>query len=463
MTNAESIRQPASFRDPSGFVFSIGGIVYRQINNSYRQKYKKLIDSGLYDKLIEKKLIVPHVETDEIKPLTKDAFKIIKPEQLHFISYPYEWSFSQLKDVAINTLEIQQIALNYGMSLKDASAYNLQFMDGRAALIDTLSFDNYIEGKPWIAYRQFCQHFLAPLSLMKYGNIHYGQLLKTYIDGIPLNFASSQLPFRTRLNPLLLFHIHLHSKSQSAFSDKPRPKSTRKVSQFGLKGIIDSLKSGISKYKWNIPKTEWRDYYEETNYSEGAFQSKKEFIEESLDVLKPKKVFDMGANTGEFSRLASSRGIFTLAFDIDPAAVEMNYQRNSKVGETKMLPLLMDITNPSPGLGWANKERYSLSQRGGADLMFALALIHHLAISHNLPFLLVAEYFSKLCTNLIIEFVPKDDSQLQRLLSSRDDIFDTYNQECFELDFNKYFTTINSMTFDDSNRILYLMRSNKWT
>ncbi len=457
MINAESIRQPASFRDPSGFVFSIGGKVYRQINNSYRQEYEKLIDSGLYDELTEKKLIVPHVETDEVEPLTKDAFKIIKPEQLPFISYPYEWSFSQLKDAALTTLEIQQIALDYGMSLKDASAYNLQFIDGRPVLIDTLSFDQYIEGKPWIAYRQFCQHFLAPLSLMKYGSIHYGQFLKAFIDGIPLDFASSQLPFMTRLNPLLLFHIHLHSKSQTAFSDKPRPETTREVSQIGIKGIIDSLKTGISKYKWKIPKTEWRDYYEETNYSEGAFQSKKEFIEEYLDILKPKTVFDMGANTGEFSRLASSRGIFTLAFDIDPAAVEMNYQRNSKDGETKILPLLMDITNPSPGLGWANEERYSLAQRGGADLMFALALIHHLAISHNLPFLLVAEYFSKLCNNLIIEFVPKDDSQLQRLLSSRDDIFDNYNQDCFESDFNEYFTIINSKKVDASNRVLYFM------
>ena len=459
MTNIESIRQPASFRDPSGFVFSIGGIVYRQINNSYRQEYEQLIDSGLYDKLIEKKLIVPHVETDEVKPLTKDAFKIIKPEQLPFISYPYEWSFSQLKDAALNTLEIQQIALDYDMTLKDASAYNLQFIDGRPVLIDTLSFDNYIEGKPWIAYRQFCQHFLAPLSLMKYGSIHYGQLLKAFIDGIPLDFASSQLPFMTRLNHLLLFHIHLHSKSQTAFSDKPRPETTRKVSQFGLRGIIDSLKTGINKYKWNIPKTEWRDYYEATNYSDGAFQSKKEFIEEYLDVLKPKTVFDMGANTGEFSRLASSRGIFTLAFDIDPAAVEMNYLRNNKAGETKILPLLMDITNPSPGLGWANEERYSLAQRGEADLMFALALIHHLCISNNLPFRLVAEYFSKLCNNLIIEFVAKDDSQVQRLLSSRNDIFDNYNQDCFESDFNECFTIINSKKVDDSKRVLYFMET----
>ena len=204
----------ASFRDPSGFLFSQNGILFRQINRTYSEDYARLMDSGLYEKLVKANVLIPHVEVDQAPAEKEAAFKVIQPERVPFISYPYEWSFSQLKDAALATLSIHKRALKLGMSLKDASAYNIQFVHGKAMLIDTLSFEVYKAGEPWTAYKQFCQHFLAPLTLMSYRDIRLSQLLRVYIDGVPLDLVSELLPFKTKFNFGLLTHIHVHASSQ---------------------------------------------------------------------------------------------------------------------------------------------------------------------------------------------------------------------------------------------------------
>ena len=210
----------ASFRDPSGFLFSRSGILYRQINRAYSKDYARLMDSGLYEKLVKASLLIPHTEVDQPPAQSDLAFKVIQPERVPFISYPYDWSFSQLKDAALVTLSIQKRALKLDLSLKDASAYNIQFVRGRAMLIDTLSFEIYKEGEPWVAYKQFCQHFLAPLALMTYRDVRLSQFLRVYIDGIPLDLASELLPAKTKFNFGLLTHIHIHAGAQKRYSDK---------------------------------------------------------------------------------------------------------------------------------------------------------------------------------------------------------------------------------------------------
>ena len=179
-------RVSSSFRDPSGILFFVNGQVYRQVNQSYKNDYEKLMDSGLYDLLIKKKLLIPHEEVNIEPILNEKSYKIIKPQQIPFISYPYEWCFSELKEAALTTLEVQKISMDFGMTLKDASAYNIQFIDGHATLIDTLSFETYRDGQFWYGYRQFCQHFLAPLSLISHKDVRLLQLLRVFIDGIPL-------------------------------------------------------------------------------------------------------------------------------------------------------------------------------------------------------------------------------------------------------------------------------------
>jgi hypothetical protein len=449
---------PGSFRDPSGFLFWQNGSLYRQINISYKERYVRLMDSGLFEELAKTGLLIRHQEVD-IQPVKPQiAYKIIQPEQIDFISYPYEWCFSQLKDAALTTLEIQKKALNFGMSLKDASAYNIQFRKGKPAFIDTLSFEIYREGQPWIAYRQFCQHFLAPLALMSYKDIRLNQLLRVYIDGIPLDLASSLQPFRSRLQLSLLTHIHLHARSQNRFAKRKVNSRRLSLSRLGLQGLIDNLESTIKKLHWQPLGTEWANYYEETSYSQNALEDKKQIVAGYLDRLHPQRVWDLGSNTGVFSRLASRLGIVTVSLDSDPAAVEQNYLSCRKNQETNILPLVVDLTNPSPAIGWQNQERLSLAERGPADTVLALALVHHLAISNNVPLKRIAAFFSSIGNSLVIEFVPKTDPQVQRLLATREDVFTDYSQPAFENEFSRFFNIQNSVKIKDSERTLYLMR-----
>src|SRR4030067_1215704 len=387
----ESRILPSSFRDPSGFLFEREGGLYRQINRIYKDHYDQLLSGGLYRARTEQGLLVSHDEVDISPPDPQLAYKIIKPQFVSFISYPYEWCFSQLKEAALAMLKIQKTAFDFGMSLKDASAFNIQFVDGRPLLVDTLSFEK-LQLKPWVAYRQFCQHFLNPLLLMVYKDFELNQLSRIFIDGIPSRLTSPRLPFRTRFRPSLASHVHLHALSQRYFSTRTARVRERKIRPVSLAGLVDSLECLVRRLTLGLQKTEWAHYYQETNYTPEAFEGKKKTVEEFLDLMKPDTVWDLGANTGVFSRLASRRGINTVAFDVDLIAVELNYRECLDKNEKHLLPLVMDLTNPTPAIGWENRERKSLSERGPVDAALALALLHHLAVSNNLLFSWIAEF-----------------------------------------------------------------------
>jgi len=449
----------SSFRDPSGFLFKQQGEIFRQINLEYRNHYDHLMSSGLYQYLVEHTLMLTHKEIEIPPPDPITAYKIIKPNMLDFVSYPYEWCFSQLKHAALTTLRLQRNALKYGMCLKDASAYNIQFHHGKPVLIDSLSFETYIPGKPWIAYRQFCQHFLAPLSLAAYRDIRLFQLTKTFIDGIPLDLTSRLLPNRSRFSVGVWMHIHLHAKSQQKYANQ-KIKSSNNFNLNSMLGLIDSLENTVNGMKWKLIGAGWESYYHhDHNYSPNGLKSKEKIIHTWLKEINPTLVWDLGANTGKFSRIASQQNMRTLAFDIDPAAVEINYQQCLDQKETYLLPLVMDFTNPSPALGWQHRERLSLEDRGPANALLALALIHHLAIGNNVPLDRLAQFFSRLGKWLIIEFIPKEDSQVQRLLSYREDIFSSYNQATFEKIFSNFFKIHKVQSVHESLRNLYLMEN----
>jgi len=448
----------SSFRDPNGFIFIREGSLYRQVNHEYIDNYDMLMGSGLYDTLIKEELLIPHTEVN-IKPeIPEKVYKIIKPEMLDFISYPYEWSFSELKDAALATIKIQKLAFEHGMSLKDSSAYNIQFRNGKPVFIDTLSFEKYVEGEPWVAYRQFCQHFFAPLALMCYKDIRLSQLFKIYIDGIPLDLASKLLPSKTRFKSSILLNIHMHAKSQKKHSSDASSEVVYKMSKTNFSALIESLEKSVKKLEWIPSGTEWGDYYTFTNYTDDSFKYKHDLVERFIDKTESKMIWDLGANTGEFSQIPAKKGIKTISFDIDPAAVEKNYIYCTKNDEKNVLPLILDLTNPSPSIGWNNEERMSLKERRHPDTVLALALIHHIAISNNVPFEPIAQFFASICSNLIIEFVPKSDSQVKILLATREDIFNEYTQESFEKEFRKYFNIICKEHIQDSERVLYLFK-----
>jgi hypothetical protein len=461
MTNQSpsSGKLSASFRDPSGFLFSRDGVLFRQVNRSYEMEYMRLMESGLYEKLVKAGLLIPHIEVDEVPFGSEPASKVIRPQPVPFISYPYEWSYGQLKDAALATLSIQRRALKADLSLKDASAYNIQFVRGKATLIDTLSFEIYKEGQPWVAYRQFCQHFLAPLALMALRDVRLNRLLQVYIDGVPLDLASKLLPFQTRLDFGLLTHLHLHAAAQRRYAGSDVKARPGVMSRQAMTGLIDSLDSSIRKLNWNPSGTEWGNYYDITNYSDAAFEHKRQLVGEWAARMKPALVWDLGANTGVFSRMAAESGAYVISSDIDPAAVEQNYRQMKGEKTENLLPLLIDLTNPSPSIGWANQERDSFAGRGPADMILALALIHHLAISNNVPLPQLAAFFAKFGKFLVIEFVPKSDSQVQRLLISREDIFPDYTREGFESAFMQNFRMHEAVNVRESERVLYLMES----
>lgn len=455
-----------SYKDPSGFVFIHNNNIYRQVNQIYKKHYDKLLNSKLYETLVNKELLISHVECQDVQLdcVTNDKYKIIKPEKLEYITYPYEWCFSQLKDAALHTLDVQKLALEHSMTLKDANAYNIQFKNGKPIFIDTLSFEEYEEGSPWIAYFQFCKHFLAPLALMAYKDISLNQLLKTNIDGIPLDLCCKLLPFKAKLNGGIFMHLILHNKFNKQNENNSNINiKNQKMSKIQLEALFDSLYSTVSALKFPKIKTEWGKYYTNTNYTETSQKQKFEVVEKYINKIinennQIKKGCDFGANDGTFSRLLSKNNISTIALDIDTQAVEKNYLQIKEKKELGILPIIQDLLNPSPAIGFMNKERDDMNIRFKCDIGMALALIHHLAISNNLPFENIANFFSNLCQYLIIEFVPKTDSKVKILLATRNDIFENYNEANFELQFSKYFNIEQKTQIYQSDRILYLLK-----
>ncbi|MDD2714835.1 MAG: SAM-dependent methyltransferase [Candidatus Wallbacteria bacterium] len=446
---------PSSFRDPSGFVFQQDGKLYRQINRCYQNDYDLLIKSGLYDHLVSEELLIPHQDCIINSPQPETLYKIIKPQEIPFISYPYEWCFSQLKAAALLTLQIQARALEHGLTLKDASAYNIQFTGYKPIFIDTLSFEKYQPGSPWIAYRQFCRHFLAPLALMSYQSPELNKLSLSFLDGIPLDVASATLPFSSRFNWHLLVHLHMHASSEKNCQPATNTGNQSQITLNSLKGIIDSLITAVQKLNLPKNKTLWSEYYENTNYNTKAMSEKERIVRETIAQIKPATVCDAGANTGRFSRIASESGAYTISIDSDHETVELNYLDAQTRKDKNLLPINADLSNPTPAIGCLNQERSSLLSRAPADLTLALALIHHLAITNNMPMDKIARLFASFSKNLLIEFIPKTDSQIVEMLSMRKDIFISYNQDAFEKEFSVFFRIVKKWGIFETKRSLY--------
>ena len=459
-------RLPGSFRDPAGHVFVSQDILYRRIDPAGREGYHALMRSGLYDALVADRQLIPHEDLGP-QPDQPGAVTVIRPERVPMISYPYEWSVSQLRDAALLMLAVQRRALEFGLSLKDASAYNVQFHRGRPVLIDTLSFEPLRPG-PWHAYRQFCQHFYAPLLLMAHGDARLARLSQVFIDGVPLALASRLLPAATWLRPGALMHVHLHAKAEAKLSRRvpgSDPGTGRHRGQTPERGdsrlpLLQSLENAVRAVTWDPPRSAWSHYYEDRpSYEQQAFERKKAVVGDWLRRLRPATVWDLGANTGQFSAIAHEHGAQVVALDGDLSCVELMYRQARAEGRDWILPLVADLASPSPAIGWANAERMTLEQRGPADLLLALALVHHLAIANNVPFAGIAEYFARLASRAIVEFVPRNDGMVTQMMAGREDVFADYHRDAFERAFSASFFIEERVTLAPSDRVLYLLRA----
>lgn len=455
-------RLAASFRDPSGYMFEHDGVLYRAVLERFRDDYAAYMDSGCHAALVAAGLMVDHEEVDPA-PLAPGAWKVLRPERVSFLIWPHEWSPGQRRAAAMATLDAQLIALDHDLILRDASAFNVQFVRGRPVLIDTLSFGRLTDERPWTAYGQFCRHFLAPLALESHVDPRLADLLVANIDGLPLDLAAQLLPARTKRRPGLGMHLHLHARATG--TAEANPDAVQRSATFSKKahqGVANQLRGTVSKLTWEPKGTVWVDYYAEAeHYDEASMAAKVELVGGHLNELQPALVFDLGANTGRFSQLAAATGATVVAADIDHGAVEGAWRaiQERPLEHGDLLPIRYDLSNPTPSIGWANEERADLADRGPADVVLALALIHHVAIGNNVPLPRVAELLARLGNNAVVEWVPKDDPKVRVLLATREDIFDEYTQPAFEAAVAEHFEIVQRDPVGDSGRVLYLLRT----
>ncbi|MFP5308103.1 MAG: SAM-dependent methyltransferase [Actinomycetes bacterium] len=436
---------PGSFRDPAGVVYTRDGLLLRQVDRSFAETYDAVVASGLYDALHQRGLLVRHdeVPAEEQDALALDparAHRVLRPERVPFVSYPYEWSPGMRRAAALATLDAMSVALDHGMVLRDASAFNVVFLRGRAVLIDTLSFGPREPDAPWAAYHQFCRHFLAPLALECTVDVRLGALTRTDVAGVPLDLAATMLPASTKLRPALLTHLHLQARAQRdrevAVDGAGGERRTVRFSDTAMRGLVEQLRGAVAKLTWEPAGTTWADYYETAaHYSDEAMASKVAGVGAFLDAVAPTTVWDLGANTGRFALLAAERGAHVVAADIDHGAVERGWRARTGADwpdvPGDVHPLLLDLGNPSPALGWALTERPSIVDRGPADAVLALALVHHLAIAGEVPLPRVVDLLASLGRDVLVEWVPKDDPKVRVLLATREDRFDGYTTEDF--------------------------------
>jgi ribosomal protein L11 methylase PrmA len=447
------IPHPASYRDPCGFVFEHSGIFYRAVLAAGREDYDALMQSGLYQQLVERNLMIAHEEVADLLP-SANVYKMLKPEQLGFWTYPYEWSFSQLRDAALLTLKLIRLGLEHGMILKDASANNIQFVSGHPVLIDSLSFEAYEEGRPWQAFNQFCRHFLYPLLVFQKHPEWTPATLMAYPDGLSAPLTASLLPWKSRFSWNKQLYVYL-----AAALGKKKSGTAYRISKEKILQNTAQLKDFIGGLQPPKVDAGWSHYYDETILSEDYLESKKAIVADVLKDLGPKRVIDTGCNTGAFSLITAEYAPQVIAFDADASSVDALYTETGARNMRHIHTLVADLTNPTPALGWANAERSALKDRLRGDMVLALALAHHLAIGKNVPFSMISSFFAGITQKwLLIEFVPKSDPRVQLLLQSREDVFVDYTQQHFEGAFSAHFSFEKTFALPHSERILYLMR-----
>jgi hypothetical protein len=455
--DSNSIPEPGSFRDPAGFVFTRNSQVLRRVNPKGMSDYTMLVESGLYSILTKNRMLISHIES------VNEIYSSIdlRPEVIPIISYPYEWTFSQLKSAALLTLDIQEQALLKGMTLKDASPFNVQFLSDSPIFIDTLSFAKNDQSVLWTGYRQFCELFIVPLLLKKYG-LGRLRLPELYFsDGSNLEVAASSLPFRAFVKKGIFFHIYLHGNAQKKFSHTfMNEKTHKKVSVQSQIILVKSLRKLISRIRTTSVETVWSDYYKEIHYSEVEFNEKKRAVSLFLSSVKPEMVLDLAGNSGEFSEIAIDLGSNVLLIDSDESAIETALAKNFSTTRDKQyyLKLVIDILNPTAGQGWAGNERKTLGQRCSPDLVMALALTHHLFITHSISWARQAEYFSTLSKYLVIEHCSGEDSQVKILNQNKQVPDDQLIFEVFEEHFLQFFDLIDSYPIKSGARRLYLLK-----
>ena len=469
-----------SFRDREGRVFErldagdISGAapIYRALSQNALDAWRSLERKKLWGNLASEGKVVPTREVPEAEladllgsvpgaPSCGWA-GALEHERIPFVSYPYEWSFSMLRDAARLQLELVRRSLKAGFQLKDATSYNVQWRGCRPVFIDIASFEPWIQGDPWAGYSQFCQLFLYPLLIDAYRGVPFQPWLRGRLDGIePAQAAAVLGRWRDRLRPGVLKDVWLLSKIQERTQDSDeRTRDEMRKAGFKKEMILANvvrLEKVVGRLRPCRSGSEWSDYAEDNSYDDHDRGKKEAFVEAAAQ-KGFRLAWDLGANTGHYSRLVAPHCDLVVSMDGDALAVDRLYQRTQELGPDNLLPLVMDLVDPSPALGWRHAERKALGERPQPDLVLALALVHHLSIRGHVPLPELVDWLADLVVpggTLVVEFVGKTDPMVQRLLRNQADIYDDYDDSTFEEHLRRRFDVERSEELIPGRRRIY--------
>lgn len=434
--SAAAIVEPGSFRDPGGRVFHAGEKIFRAVMAPAAENFAQASQSGLLRKLVEQGKLVDFADVTEEAPSLglEQASVLLSHPRIPFISYPYEWSFSLHKAAALFHLDFHLALLEQGFTLSDATAYNVQFDGTRPVFIDHLSIRPYVDGEIWAGHRQFCMQFLNPLLMWSLLDVQPNHWFRGSLEGIAPEELAKLLPLRKRLGWTVLTHVvaqaAMQNRSVKATAGSARYRNAR-LPRSGFEGILRGLRSSIAKLEVPSHKTTWGDYAANTSYGAPEAQEKHRFVTEMVAAVKPDLMYDIGCNSGDYSKSALEAGAAkVIGFDFDHGALEIAYRRARKEN-LDLLPVWLDAANPSPAQGWGQAERAGMSARANPQALLALAFIHHIAIGRNVPLDMAVDWLLSLAPVGVIEFPHKADPMVQVLLSQRPDIFSGYDNEAF--------------------------------
>ena len=448
-----------SFRDPSGKVFEANGDVYRSITSLAIDDFEKVWSSGFLQRLIARDWLIDAERVSVNFQAPDDARAILRHPRLSFISYPYEWGFETLKSAALLHLDIQLDALDHDIALSDASAYNVQFKGCRPIFIDHLSFRPYQEGEFWIGHSQFLDQFLNPLLLRALLGVSHNAWYRGNLEGIPTADLHRLLPLRSQLSINALSHVTLPARLQKRASGASEQSFDRlrnaKLPRLSYRALLSRLRSWIEGLSpAGSSNTTWQRYEDFRTYGSDELDAKRRFIGDFASKVKPRQLWDLGCNTGEFCELALESGAQTaIGFDYDQGSLDLAFARGRDRG-LDFLPLFLDAANPSPSQGWAGVERKDFASRGEADALFALAFIHHLAIARNVPLPNAVSWLVSRAPQGVIEFVPKGDPTVKTMLQLRKDVFPHYTEADFLRALEVEARIVKKETITDSGRTL---------
>ena len=453
---------PASYRDPSGHVHIEGKRIFRTVTPHGRTEYEFIRDSGALNELIERGLLIGATEIE--RSVLADAGPqdlVLEHPRVPVLSYPYEWPFRALKAAALLHLDIQLDVLKNNVVLSDASAFNIQFLGGKPIFIDYLSFRRYQDGEPWFGHRQFCEQFLNPLILQARLGVPFHAAYRGRPDGIESVSLSPLLKLRHKWSPTVFSHVTLLAHSQNrvdaSMLKEAKAAQARGIKRDRYRAILLQLRQFISHLKpAEGVQTTWEGYADDNTYETAEAAAKRAVVERFVMDSQPNLLIDLGCNTGEYSQIALSCGAkYVVGLDSDHGAIERAFMRSDD-NDLNFLPLIQDLGNPTPGLGWNARERQSLGVRlTRADAVLALALVHHLAIARNVPLDAVVDTIVAMAPRGVIEFVPKDDPTVRIMLTLREDIFASYNRETFINTLERQATVVAHETVSESGRELF--------